>query len=628
MHRLFALLALVTPAAQAEPITFYRHIAPIVYHSCAPCHRPGEPGPFPLLAYNDVRKRGPQIVSVIKRRYMPPWLPEAGYGDFQEERRLSSDQIRTIEEWVRQGAPAGSPADAPPLPKFVPGWQLGEPDLVIEAAAAYRLPAGGPDQYWNFVLPLTAPGTRWVKAIEIRPGNVRAVHHANVLIDRSRSARTQEKAPGAGFPGMDLNIESDTFDPDSHFLFWKPGGTPWVEPAGMAWRADPGADLVLNVHMQPTGKPELVQPSIGLYFTGEPATKYPMLLQLEHDGALDIPPGDADFQVSDDFVTPMDMDVLAVYPHAHYLGHLLEGYATLPGGTRKWLIRIPDWDPNWQSVYRYKEPVFLPKGTVVSMRYHYDNSAANPRNPNQPPRRVRGGNQATDEMAHLWLQVLPRGGKDRRVELQEAIMLHRLQKYPGDFTSQFNLGALLLARGGNADAVPYLRGAVAARPDHPVALNTLGAALLSAGNVDDAAGFFERALKANPRYTNARYNLANALAEQQRWEQAAAEFRKVLADNPDDRGARQHLGEVLRLWGDGRAKAGSLEEAAAHLRESLDFRQNDAVLHSDLGTVLARLGRIREAVPEFEAALRLDPNLETARHNLQAARARLAEPER
>jgi len=324
----------------------------------------------------------------------------------------------------------------------------------------------------------------------------------------------------------------------------------------------------------------------------------------------------------------MDMDVLAVYPHAHYLGHLLEGYAILPDGTRQWLVRIPDWDPNWQSVYRYKQPVFLPKGTVVSMRYHYDNSAANPRNPNQPPRRVRGGNQATDEMAHLWLQVLPRGGQDRRMELQEAIMRHRLEKYPGDFTSQFNLGALMLARGDRADAIPYLRGAAGARPDHPVALNTLGAALLSAGNVDEAAGFFERALKTNPRYTNARYNLANALAEQQRWEPAAAGFRQVLADNPDDPAARQHLGEVLRLWGDERAKAGSLEEAAAHLRESLDFRQDDAVLHSDLGAVLARLGRFREAVPEFEAALRLDPRLETAQHNLQAARAHLEKPEK
>jgi Flp pilus assembly protein TadD len=161
-----------------------------------------------------------------------------------------------------------------------------------------------------------------------------------------------------------------------------------------------------------------------------------------------------------------------------------------------------------------------------------------------------------------------------------------------------------------------------------VALNTLGAALLSSGNVDEAAGFFERALRANAQYTNARYNLGNALAVEQRWEQAAAEFRQVLADNPGDPGARQHLGEVLRLWGDERTRQGSLEEAAAHLRESLDFRQDDAVLHSDLGTVLARLGRIREAVPEFEAAVRLDPSLETARHNLQAARARLAQLER
>jgi len=626
MRNAAILLSALTAAvlsARAGQVTYYKDIAPIVYQSCAPCHRPGEPGPFALLTYADVRKRAPQIVAVTKRRYMPPWLPEAGHGEFQDERRLADAQIAVIAQWVADGAPAGSPAKVPPQPTFVPGWQLGEPDLVLEASAPYRLPAGGPDQYWNFVLPLNVSATRWVKAIEIRPGNARAVHHANVLIDRSRSARIQEKTPGAGFPGMDLNIESDTFDPDSHFLFWKPGGTPWVEPDGMAWRADPATDLVLNVHMQPTGKPELVQPSIGLYFTDRPATKLPMLLQLEHDGALDIPPGVSDFPVADDFVVPMDMDVLAVYPHAHYLGHVLEGYATLPGGTRQWLVRIPDWDPNWQSVYRYKEPVFLPKGTVVSMRYHYDNSAANPRNPNHPPQRVRGGNQATDEMAHLWLQVLPRGADDRRMELQEAIMRHRLEKYPGEFTSQFNLGALMLARGNTADAIAYLQGAAAAQPRNPVALNTLGAALLSQGHADEAATYLERALDANPRYTNARYNLANAFAEQRQWERSAAEFRKVLAENPDDPGARQHLGEVLRLWGDDTVKAGRIEEAAARLRESLEFRPDDAVLHSDLGVLLARLRRFRDAVPEFETALRLDPHLETARRNLQAARTHL-----
>src|SRR5579862_3378565 len=137
-------------AACALPIhagdnTFYRNVAPIVYQSCAPCHRPGEPGPFPLLTYAEVRKRGAQIVGVTKRRYMPPWLPEAGHGEFQEERRLTNDQIRTIEQWVAAGAPAGSPQDAPVPPKFTPGWQLGEPDMVLEAAAPYHLRAGGPD---------------------------------------------------------------------------------------------------------------------------------------------------------------------------------------------------------------------------------------------------------------------------------------------------------------------------------------------------------------------------------------------------------------------------------------------------------------------------------------------------
>ena len=262
---------------------------------------------------------------------------------------------------------------------------------------------------------------------------------------------------------MDLTIGSNTFDPDGHFLFWKPGGIPAVEPDGMAWRLDPGNDLVLNVHMHPSGKPELVQPSIGLYFTAMPQTKYPMLIQLEHDAALRIPPGASDFVVRDDFRLPLDVDVLAVYPHAHYLGKVLEGYATLPGGSRRLLIRIPDWDPAWQAVYPYRKPVFLPKGTLLSMSFHYDNSAGNPRNPNSPPKLVEGGNQSTDEMAHLWFQVLPRGAGDQRMALQEAIMRHRLENYPADFSANFNLGALLLARKEIPAAMDYLRRALRSR---------------------------------------------------------------------------------------------------------------------------------------------------------------------
>ena len=248
------------------------------------------------------------------------------------------------------------------------------------------------------------------------------VHHANLLVDRMASAQLQEHASASGLPGMDLVIMRSPFDPDGQFLFWKPGSTPHVEPDGFSWRLDPGNQLVLNTHLHRSGKSEVVRPSIGLYFTDKPPSHFPLLVQLENDRALNIPPGVAHFAVSDDFRLPMDVDLLAVYPHAHYLGKLLEAYATLPDGSRKWMIRIPDWDPNWQAVYYYRRPLFLPKANVISMHYQYDNSVANVRNPNHPPKRVRAGNESTDEMAHLWLEVLPRGAGDRRRELEEAVM--------------------------------------------------------------------------------------------------------------------------------------------------------------------------------------------------------------
>ena len=306
--------------AVAATVTFHRDIAPILYAQCAPCHRPGEAGPFSLLTYDDAKKRAAQIAAVTQRRYMPPWLPAPAYGQFADERRLTDAQIALIRDWVQAGAPEGRPADAPPAPVFTPGWQLGPPDLIITAARPFTVPADGPDVFWNFILSPAVREARQVKAIEIRPGNARTVHHANLLIDRSESMRYREKTAGAGFPGMDLTIASDTFDPDSHFLFWKPGAEPWKEPAGMSWRLDPGNDLILNLHLRPGGKPEEVQPSVGLYFTREEQTKYPMLVQLEHDGALDIPPGDRDFLVTDEFRLPLDADLLAIYPHAHYLG--------------------------------------------------------------------------------------------------------------------------------------------------------------------------------------------------------------------------------------------------------------------------------------------------------------------
>ena len=582
----------VTFAATLHAAPTYSHdVAPIIYRHCSSCHRPGESGPFSLLSYDNVRRHATQIADLTKRRIMPPWLPESGKGEFKDELRLSEDQIRTIADWVAAGAIEGDPAETPPAPKFTEGWQLGTPDLIIEAPTAFALPAAGTDIYWNFVIPVNIPSTRWVRAIEIRPGDKRLVHHANLYVDRARSARRQESPPGAGFGGMDPIIERSIFEPDDGaFLYWKPGGIPYSEPAGFAWRLDPGNDLVLNAHMQASGKPEQVRPSIGLYFTDQPkARRFPMLLQLEHDGALNIPAGAADFVVADDFKLPMDCSIYAIYPHAHNLGHVLEAYATLPASwsktpnEKKWLIRIPNWDRNWESVYRYQQPVFLPKDTVISMRFHYDNSASNPRNPNHPPKRVQAGNKVSDEMGHLWLQVLPADGRDHRLELEETVLHHTLEKYPTDADAHLHLGAIKMARLDSGGAVSEFEAAIHAQPNNAEAHNLYGSALDAVGRRNEAIAQYAAALKINPEYHNARYNLARTLIRVGKPQEAVDLYRQVVAAYP-----------------------------------------NDAQAHNGLAELLFGQGNFAEAKTEFDRAYALDPTLTIARRNAERAAAQLA----
>ncbi|HEY6988233.1 MAG TPA: tetratricopeptide repeat protein [Bryobacteraceae bacterium] len=577
------------------------------------------------MSYTDVKRHALQIADVTRRRFMPPWLPDSARGEFIEERRLTDREIETIAEWVKQGTALGSATDAPPPPRFAADWALGKPDLILRVAKPYRLPAGGPEIFWNFVIPVPITAAHWVKAVDIRPGAgaARALHHASIILDRSQAARRHETSSGSGFPGMDLEIEETTFDPDGTFLAWKPGNVPIAEPDGMAWHATPGMDLVFNVHLRPTGKPEIVNPEIGLYFTDKPQSKFPMLVELQRDASIDIPAGDRDYVVADDFRCPMDVKILAVYPHAHYLGKLLEGYATLPDGTRKTLIRIPDWDLSWQGVYHFKEPVTLPRGSVISMRFHYDNSTANVRNPNSPPKRVRGGSRANDEMGNLWLQVLPVEEGDHRAELEEALARQRLEHDPQNYFANFHLGDVLLSRGDAGGSVPYFDAAAKVRPQDALAATQLGVALATASRLPEAVAQFKRALELNPKFTDARFDLASVEAEGGLWQEAASDFKRVLAERPRDARAHQHLGEVLFVWGDQFSKAGQFEQAIARYREALSYRPADAELHMSLGVALARAQRLAEAVPEFQAALRINPNFQPARQALEQVQGRV-----
>ena len=569
-----------TVPTTAATVIFHRDIAPIVYRSCARCHHPGEAGPFPLLTYNNVKAHARQIVEVTQKRLMPPWLPEPQEQGFADDLRLPDRDIELLREWVEQGEAQGSAADSPPQPKFSTDWQLGPPDLVLQAEKPFKVPPSGTDVYWNFIFHLPIATTRWARAVEIRPGDKAFVHHANILVDRAHTARSREAAPGAGFGGMEIRIESQTFDPDSHFLFWKPGTVPSEEPAGMPVRLDPGTDLVLNTHLLPSGKVETIQPSIGIYFTDKPATLFPMLLQLENDAKLDIPAGEQAFPVSDDFRLPVDVSLLAIYPHAHYLGKDLLAQATLPDGSTKTLIHISRWDLNWQAVYRYTKPVALPAGTTVSMRYTYDNSDGNYTNPSHPPIRVHGGNRSSDEMAHLWLQVLPRtngvGERDPRMLLQEALARHNVEKNPNDFEAHYNLAAMLQARDQVQEATKEYEQAVAIQPEDATANNALGEALLLSGHRDEAERHFETALKTKPDYFDARYNLGIALAGQEDFAGAAEQFENAVRINPQDADA-----------------------------------------HANLGSALAALGKTAEAKTHFERALKINPTHSLARENLE-----------
>ena len=564
----FAQTPAQTPAkpgnATKDSPTWSRQIAPILYNNCTTCHHPGGAGPFSLLTYDDARRWSAQILTVTQSRFMPPWLPEPGYGDFADNRRLSAEDLASIKRWVNANMPEGNAAEAPAPPKYTSEWQLGPPDLILTAPESFTVPADGQDLFRNFIYPVPVTGTRYVRAVEILPGNARVVHHANILIDRTAELRRQHPNDWkAGIPGMELEIGSgDRFDPDSHFLFWKPDTPAVIEPPGMPWRIDPGNDLILNTHLKPTGRVETVQPRIGLYFTDTPPTRQPMLLQLEHDAALNIPAGDSHFVVEDELRLPIAIYALGIYPHAHYLGKQLEAWSVAPGGKRTPLILIKDWDIDRQSVYSYRKPPLLPAGSVLHMRYVYDNSTANPRNPAKPPIRVHNGNRSTDEMGHLWLQVLPVHPMERsasgtevdaRMLLERAWMEHRLTRDPGDSLAAYNLASLDTMSGNAAGAIAIYRKLAAAEPpDSPNAARiatSLGAAEEQdegqGGGWQAALASYRRALTLDPNYADARYDLASLELRHDQYAAAEADFRTLIQQQPDDAAAHGGLGAAL-----------------------------------------------------------------------------------
>ncbi len=317
--RLLALpiiLAAALPAAAETAPVFNRDIAPIIYNNCASCHRPGEAAPFPLLSYADVRKKGPVIAAVTGSRYMPPWKADPGAWAFRDERRLTDAQIALIARWVKAGMPEGNPADAPPAPAFSSGWQLGEPDMIVEMPAAYHVPADGPDIYRNIAVPLGFAEDKWITAIDMKPSARAVVHH--VLYFADPNGRAHQRPPqGAepGFSGMTAGGATVALGG------WAVGAQPHFYPDGLALKVPKGSDLVIQYHFHPTGKAEAEKSTVALYFAKKPPERLMFPLQLPPVyslfSGLDIPPGAGDYVIRDSFTLPVPVQAAGVGAHAH-----------------------------------------------------------------------------------------------------------------------------------------------------------------------------------------------------------------------------------------------------------------------------------------------------------------------
>jgi hypothetical protein len=437
---------------------------------------------------------------------------------------------------------------------------LGQPDLVVEMSEPFTLPSEGKDVYRNFVIPIPVDGPRFVDAVEFRPGNNKVVHHAAIRLDNTRTSRKlDEQSPGLGFDGM--SMPETTYFPNGQFLNWQPGKIPYRSPEGYYWTLGTNTDLVLQLHLKPSGKPELVQSSIGFYFTDKAPSRQGFKLILDNP-TIDIPAGEAKYKLSDSYTLPVDAEVTAVFPHAHYLAREMQGYAVLPDGGKQWLLCIKDWDFNWQGDYRFARPLSLPKGTMLHMDFTYDNSSNNVHNPNHPPKRVQFGMQTTDEMGELWVQVLPGSAHDLSLLAEDfsqqsllkmvKVGQHRVQKAPKDAKAHLDLAKSLVGMERLHEALKHLKMAVSLQPTNQEAHYFLGIANRMNGNRQTARAEFEAALRLNAGSFKAHGNLGMLDLEEGKILPAESHFQEALRLNPEDTLAREKLERIALLRREGK----------------------------------------------------------------------------
>lgn len=438
---LFVCLAGLAPApipssearVRGKAVTFSKDVAPIFFKRCAECHRPGEAAPFSALSYKDVRPWAKSIREKVANRTMPPWHADPHVGSFKNDRSLTQAEIDAVTAWVEAGAPEGNPKEMPAPPKFVEGWTIGKPDVVLTMREEYELAATGPDEYQYFAIPTGFAEDRYVQLAEARPGNRRVVHHILAFVvppggrDFTKLSREEmrkvfdDDGPNSIFYNegylrrvkMTAPINDDGCngkfgedDAGDVIAGYAPGMPPEVFEAGVAKKIPAGSALVLQIHYSKVaGAAQVDRSSVGFIFTKEPPQKRMIKRGIENV-FFKIPAGAARHQATACWRPMEDIKLYSMMPHMHYRGAAMEYRAIYPDGKSEALLHVPTYDFGWQTNYHLTQPKIIPRGTKIQVTATFDNSSKNRFNPD-PAKDVRWGDPTYDEMLIGYLDYIP-----------------------------------------------------------------------------------------------------------------------------------------------------------------------------------------------------------------------------
>ncbi len=385
----------ITPPDPDASVTYTNQIARILQDRCVECHRDGEIAPFSLTAYEEVVGWAPMIEEVVREERMPPWHAADAPGRFHNDRRLSEEDKQAIFAWVAAGAPEGDRAELPPAREWTTGWQLpSEPDFVAPLTQQpYRVPAEGSVEYQYFHVDPGFAEDKWVKVVEIQPGNRAVVHHVLMFSGTSFDVRERFASGARGYDGI-----------------YVPGQRVRPYPDGAAKRIAAGSQLYFQVHYTPIGSEQLDQSRVGIVFADPLDVEYEVVTASAVNPRFRVPAGASSHRVvARSEPLPENAQLISMTPHMHLRGKAFSYEMQSADGEPITLLDVPRYDFNWQTAYRLVEPVALPGGERIRCVAQFDNSEDNLNNPD-PTVDVTWGPQTWEEMMIGYFDYLvPRG---------------------------------------------------------------------------------------------------------------------------------------------------------------------------------------------------------------------------